>query len=127
MRAAGAGVLLAVAACATAAPAGDAAPLAAGAQAFQKCYACHSLEGPDPNTEGPSLKGIVGSSVAAQPGFAYSAALRVHAEKQPRWSREALDAFIADPQAVVPGNNMGFFGIANAAERRALIDFLARS
>ena len=51
--------------------------------------------------------------------------MRAYAARQPRWTREALDAFIADPQAVVPDNEMGFFGIADAEERRALIEYLA--
>ena len=127
MRAAGAAALLAAAACVRAAPPERTATLAAGERAYQKCYSCHSLEGSDPSTQGPSLKGIVGSAVAAEPGFAYSPAMRAYGAKQPRWSREALDAFIADPQAVVPGNEMGFFGIAGAEERRALIEYLARS
>jgi cytochrome c len=119
--------LLAAAACARAAPPGDAATLAAGERAYQKCYSCHSLEGPDPSTQGPSLKGIVGRPVAAEPGFAYSPAMRAYAARQRRWDREALDAFIADPQAVVPDNEMGFFGVRDAGERRALIEYLLRS
>ena len=98
-----------------------------GERAFQKCYACHSLEGPDPGTQGPSLKGVVGRRVAAEPGFAYSPAMRAYAAKQPAWTREALEAFIADPQAVVPDNEMGFFGISDPDERRALIEYLAAS
>lgn len=99
----------------------------AGEQAFQKCYACHSLEGPDPSTQGPSLKGVAGREVASEPGFVYSPAMQAYAARQAVWTREALEAFIADPQAVVPGNEMGFFGIADAEERRALIDYLAAS
>jgi cytochrome c len=98
---------------------------AAGEQAYQKCYSCHSLEGPDPSTQGPSLRGVVGRAVAAEPGFAYSPAMRAYAARQPRWTRAALDAFVADPQAVIPGNEMGFFGIRDAAEREALIGYLA--
>jgi len=116
--------LLAAAACAHAAGP-DPATLAAGERAYQKCYSCHSLEGPHPTTQGPSLKGIVGREVAAEPGFRYSPAMRAYAGRQPRWSRAALDAFIADPQAVVPDNDMGFFGIRDAEERRALVEYLA--
>jgi cytochrome c2 len=108
-----------------AASAGDSS--SAGDQAFQKCYACHSLEGPDPNTEGPSLKGIVGRPVAAQAGFAYSPAMRAYAARHKRWTLNALGAFIANPQAVVPGNSMGFTGIKDAAERRALLEYLTKS
>ena len=127
MRLAAAAVLFAAAACVEAAPPGDAATLRAGERAYQKCYSCHSLEGPDPSTQGPALNGIVGRAAAAEPGFAYSPAMRAYAAREPRWTRAALDAFIADPQAVVPDNEMGFFGIADAEERRALIEFLARS
>jgi len=127
VRSAAALALLTAAACVQAAPRDDAALLVAGERAYQKCYSCHSLEGPDPATQGPSLKGIVGRAVAAEPGFAYSPAMRAYAARQPSWDLTTLDAFIADPQAVVPGNEMGFFGIANAEERRALIEYLARS
>ena len=118
---------LAVACAQAAEPATNTATLAAGERAYQKCYACHSLEGSDPGTQGPSLKGIVGRAVAAERGYAYSPALQVYATGQPRWTREALDVFIADPQAVAPGNEMGFFGIRDVEERRALIKYLARS
>jgi cytochrome c len=110
-----------------AAPAADPATLTQGERAFQKCYACHSLDGPDPRLQGPSLKGIIGREVAAEAGFAYSPAMRVYAAQEPRWTREALDAFLADPQAAAPGNAMGFFGIRDPDERRALIEYLARS
>lgn len=120
--------LLAAAACAGAGvPELDPATLAEGERAFQRCYACHSLEGPDSRLQGPSLEGIVGREVAAETGFAYSPAMRVYAARQPRWTREALGAFIAVPQAAAPGNEMGFFGIRDADERRALIEYLARS
>ena len=126
MRGAAPLALLVAAGCVAAGePPRDGAATDAGARAFQKCYACHSLEGPDPGTQGPSLKGIIGRTVASEPGFAYSPAMRAYAAKQPVWTGEALDAFIADPQAVVPGNEMGFFGISDPDERQALIVSLA--
>lgn len=132
MKPAGLLALLFAAACARSAEPANvsgigAATLAAGERAYQKCYACHSLDGPDASTQGPSLKGIVGRAVAAEPGFAYSSAMRAYAARAPRWSRASLEAFIADPQAVVPDNEMGFFGVADAEERRALLEYLARS
>jgi cytochrome c2 len=108
------------------AAAGD-TTLPAGERAYQKCYSCHALEGPDPRLQGPSLRGIVGREVAAEESFAYSPAMRAYAGEQGRWTREALDTFIADPMTVVPGNEMGFFGIKGAEERRALIAYLAGS
>lgn len=89
----------------------------AGERAFQKCYACHSLEARDPNLQGPSLKGVVGRKVGGEPGFRYSPAMRAYAAREPIWTREALDAFIADPRSLVPDNAMGFFGLRDPAER----------
>jgi cytochrome c2 len=120
------GGLLLIVALQPPAAAGD-KTVAAGERSYQKCYSCHSLEGPDPRLQGPSLKGIVGREVAAEEGFAYSPAMRAYAGEQARWTREALDAFIADPMTVVPRNEMGFFGIAGAEERRALVAYLADS
>jgi cytochrome c len=120
----GGAALLAVPA-ATVAERRDAAPVSAGERAFQKCYSCHALGDTDEGAPGPSLKGIVDRPVASWPRYDYSAALRAHARQQPRWSRRALDAFLANPQRVVPDTEMAFFGLKDPAERAALIEYLA--
>ena len=103
----------------------DPAVLKAGERAYQKCYSCHSLEGSDVTTQGPSLRNILGRRVASESGFDYSPALRAYAAQQPRWTGSALNDFIADPESKVPGNDMGFVGIADPSERRALIAYLS--
>lgn len=103
----------------------DHAAHSAGERAFQKCYACHSLEGPDPALQGPALNRIIGRAVAAEAGFDYSPAMRAYAARQGHWTRAALDAFLADPQGVVPETAMGFYGIRRPEERAALIEYLA--
>ena len=40
------------------------------------------------------------------------------------WDEQTLDAFIAEPQKVVPGNHMPFSGSAEAKERASVIGFL---
>jgi cytochrome c len=40
------------------------------------------------------------------------------------WDEQALDAYIAAPQKVVPGNLMAFSGIADPNRRADLIAFL---
>ena len=41
------------------------------------------------------------------------------------WDKNSLDRFIANPDAVVPGNNMKpYGGIASAEERAKIIAFL---
>ena len=114
----------AAAACAATAP--NPADMAAGHRAYQKCYSCHALEPAKNDLDGPTLHKIVGRRVAAEPGFAFSPAMRRFAEKNPRWTPELLDRFVADPEAVVPGTTMTFTGIRDAKERAALIDYLKR-
>ncbi|HEY5712987.1 MAG TPA: c-type cytochrome [Allosphingosinicella sp.] len=96
----------------------------AGARVFAQCVACHAIE-PGRNTPaGPTLHGVVGRPVAAQPGFNYSPALRRFAASNPRWTPELLDRFLADPERVVPGTEMGLIGLRDPAQRRAVIAFL---
>jgi len=40
------------------------------------------------------------------------------------WTRKTLDAFLADPQRLVPGTTMVTPGLSRADERRDLIDYL---
>ena len=117
---------LALAACTPKARASDAELLALGERAYQKCYSCHALEPGKNDLQGPTLHGIVGQSVAADPAFPYSPALRRFAAREPRWTRELLDRFAADPEALVPGTSMTFHGISDARERAALMAYLER-
>jgi cytochrome c len=121
--AAAAGLLALIAAANPPAPAAQ----DAGERAYQKCYACHALDPGLDQLGGPSLYRIFRRPVASDFSFreAYSPALRRLAANEPVWTPELLDRFIADPQAVAPGNNMGFFGIDDPAERAALIAWLA--
>lgn len=93
----------------------------AGARVFGVCAACHSLE-PGRHMTGPSLAGILGREAGTAPGFdRYSEALR---ESELVWDTHSLDAFLADPQTVIPGNRMSFRGIDNAGARADLVAFL---
>jgi cytochrome c2 len=40
------------------------------------------------------------------------------------WTRETLDAFLVDPQALVPGTAMWIPSLTAAGDRRDLIDYL---
>ena len=119
-------LLAALPAAAACAPAVVTAPqsLSAGERAYQKCYACHAIEPGRNDLAGPSLHGIVGRPIAAERGFEYSPALRSFAQRHPAWTPELIDRFAADPEALVPGTTMAFHGMADAAERAALLDYL---
>jgi cytochrome c len=94
---------------------------AAGAAQFKKCVACHTIDKGGPNRVGPNLWGIVGRPVASHAGFAYSAAMKA---KGGNWDDAALDAYLTSPMKAVPGGKMAFAGIADAADRAALIAYL---
>jgi cytochrome c len=92
---------------------------AAGKKVFEQCAACHTVDGESP--VGPTLKSIVGRKAGSIAGFRYS---RVMKSSSVVWDERALDAYIADPQAFMPGNLMPFAGIMDAGERASLIAYL---
>jgi aldose sugar dehydrogenase len=104
-----------------------AGPLAAegsppdGAFLFASCQGCHRIETGSAHGIGPDLKGVYERPIAAAPDFAYSTALRGIGG---RWTRERLDAYLADPHAFAPGTTMEFPGIADPTERLLLISYL---
>lgn len=103
---------------AQAAPAGDPAK---GARQFLQCKACHTATSGGTHTVGPNLWGVYGAKAAGKPGFAYSPALT---KAGITWTPEQLDAFLARPNARVPGSKMVFGGIANPQARKDVIAYL---
>ena len=101
---------------ATAAPAQDAA---AGKAAFASCAACHSIDGS--NGAGPSLQRVVGRKAGAFADFRYSRAMKAAGTT---WDAASLDAYIADPQKLIPGNTMPFSGVPDAKERADIVAYL---
>lgn len=93
----------------------------AGRQVFRKCQACHSLE-PGKNTVGPSLAGVIGHKAGSAPNFDYSPAMK---QANIVWDAKTLDAYLADPQKVVPGNKMPFPGLKTEHDRADVLAFLA--
>lgn len=85
------------------------------------CRTCHSTDATD-NRLGPNLHQIVGRKAGQAEGYDYSSSL---AGAEFSWTADKLDAFIASPDAVVPGNNMKpYSGIDDAEVRRAIVSFL---
>jgi len=85
------------------------------------CRTCHTWK-KDDNRLGPNLHGIIGRKVGSVAGFAYSPAMK---SSGITWDEATLDKFIGKPDGVVADNNMKpFTGIADAATRKAIIDFL---
>ncbi len=92
-----------------------------GAQIAKQCQICHDLQKGGGNKVGPDLYGVVGRAVASVPGFNYSAALKA---KGGTWTFDALNPWLADPRADVPGTAMTFAGLANEKQRADVIAYL---
>ena len=88
------------------------------------CAGCHQIgPGAVSVSTGPALNGIVGMPAAAEPGFSYSDANR---KCGVIWTATSFDAFIADPQADMPGTTMAFPGLKGAADRKALFAYISQ-
>ena len=100
------------------------ANLSYGERISQQCQKCHTLDARGAHKDGPNLSGFLGRPVAARERFAYSRAMR---DSEFTWTPRALDAWLAAPEAFLPGNDMQFDGVANPAARRALIAYLLQA
>ncbi len=90
----------------------------AGKDLFAKrCRGCHAL---DRDKEGPRLGGVYGRAAASLESFAYSEALR---KSKIEWNDATLERWLAGPDQLVPGNDMGF-SVEKAEERSAIIAYL---
>ena len=118
------GLLILVAAVCGLAPAtaATAAPSQGETLFKQRCGTCHTIEPSGPAKLGPPLKGMIGRKAATVPGFAYSAALK---NSGIVWNAANLDAYVARPTATVPGTKMMVGMPGNAAQRAAVVDYLA--
>jgi cytochrome c2 len=124
------GVIALVAVVSTAHPQGDAArgahpqgDPARGEMRFEECASCHSVAAGE-NGVGPTLEGMFNRKAGSRDDFRYSPAMR---NSDITWTAEALDAFIADPQKVIPGNRMSYAGLTDAVDRQDVIAYLQQA
>jgi cytochrome c len=86
------------------------------------CKACHTFDAGGPDMAGPNLHDAYGQPMGRnRPGFGYSAALR---DAGGKWDDATLDAWLKNPQAVVPGTAMMFGGISDPLNRADVIAYL---
>jgi len=76
------------------------------------------------NLLGPSLAGIMGRKAGSVPNYNYSPAMK---QTNITWDAKTLDAYLADPPKVVPGNKMPFPGLKTDHDRTDVIAFIASS
>ena len=86
-----------------------------------RCAICHSVDVGKTSVIGPHLAGVSGRSAGTLEGFSYSSAMKAYALN---WNDENLDSFLENPALLVPGNRMGFAGLAKAEQRQHVIEYL---
>jgi cytochrome c oxidase assembly protein Cox11/cytochrome c2 len=82
-----------------------------------RCGACHAL---DHDKIGPALGGLGGRKAGGRSGYGYSAALA--ADGRP-WDTAALDSWLTDPRARVPGTRMAI-SVASPRDRADIEAYL---
>ena len=95
---------------------------AEGEKIAKQCVACHTFDKGGPNRIGPNLYGVIGSHPAEVAGFQFSKALEGIKDKV--WDYEALNQWLANPQAYAKGTKMTFAGLRKPEQRADVIAFL---
>lgn len=96
-----------------------------GAKLYRACIACHTLKRSEGERAGPTLQGIFGRKIGTDPGYAYSDALK---GKDLVWTPETVSKlFEVGPAHYLPGTKMPEQTIGSAADRDALMQFLAKA
>jgi cytochrome c len=99
----------------------DAGDAVRGKDVFERrCAGCHAM---NEDREGPRLQGVYGRAAGGVAGFGYSAALK---QAHIVWNDVTLEQWLADPDTLVPGNDMDFH-VAKPQERKDLIRYLQES
>jgi cytochrome c len=83
-----------------------------------RCSACHSV---DANRVGPMHLGVLGRKAGGLKNYRYSVAL---SNSKVVWNRENLLAWLKNPEAVIPGQSMGY-SLDNAEDRSDVVAYLA--
>lgn len=85
----------------------------------RRCGACHSV---DANRVGPKHHGLIGRKAGSVPDYDYSDAL---SHSSVVWTNETLDAWLKNPEALIPGQKMGF-RLKKKDERNDIIAYLTK-
>jgi cytochrome c len=103
------------------ASAGDTAIVNAGRIIFEsRCRVCHA-DDPGLRSYGPPLVGVIGRQAGSFPGYVYSEALK---NAGITWTLEAVRAWMANNDAMMPGTKMRHVGVTDPAEQDLILSYL---
>ena len=100
------------------------ADAARGERLFGQCQICHAIGLQAANQVGPTLNGLDGRLWASIASYNYSPALIAGRDAGRTWNEDALQAWLADPKATVPGTKMLYAGLHQPEQRADLIAYL---
>ena len=86
------------------------------------CGNCHKVGTYARGSFGPELNAIFGRKAGTTEDFNYSEAMKASGIV---WNEETLAAYLKDPDKVVPGTKMRFWGISNEQQIADLLAYLA--
>ena len=100
------------------------ASLEKGMKVAKKCASCHTFNKDGANKVGPNLYNVLGSPMAAVPGFTYSAALK---KLGGEWGYKEMNLFLKNPKSYVSGTKMSFAGLKKPKDRANIILYMRSS
>ena len=95
-----------------------------GKALYRDCKRCHQVGSGAEHRIGPHLNDLFGRVAASSPDYRYSPAMKEAGAGGLVWTATTLDAFLADPRAVVPHTRMSFAGMAGPDDRAELLAWL---
>lgn len=88
------------------------------------CAFCHQIGDGARNAVGPQLNHVFDRGAGSVEGFRYSPGLARMGADGLTWTYETLDAYIANPRALVSGTRMSYRGLRDEQQRHDLIAYL---
>ena len=95
-----------------------------GKALYGECKRCHQAGSGAEHRIGPHLNDVFGRAAGSLADYGYSPAMQAAGSGGLVWTEATLDAFLADPGALVPRSRMSFAGLEGAGDRADLIAWL---
>ena len=95
-----------------------------GKALYAQCKRCHQVGGGAKHRIGPQLNDLFGRAAGSLGDFRYSRAMKAAGSGGLVWTEATLDAFLAEPRALVPRTRMSFAGMKQRDERAELLTWL---